>query len=116
MNPEAVIRIIRARPFVLSDEKRVQADIGLALDEAGIAYEREVALSGRDIVDFMFPEGIAMEIKLSMAKRAIYRQCERYCEHSSVKGLILVSATAMGFPEEIKGKPCWVASLGAGWL
>lgn len=116
MSPPEFVRLISTTPFVLNDEKAVQAAISLLLDAAGVLHKREVELSEGNVVDFMIEGGLAAEIKLKASKRAIYRQCERYCAHQQVKALVLVSATAMGFPEEINGKPCWTASLGAGWL
>lgn len=90
--------------------------IARLFEERGVLYRREVVLSDRDRIDFMLENGVGIEVKIKATKRLIYRQCERYCEHESVHSLILVSGTAMGFPREINGKPCWVASLGSGWL
>ena len=80
-----------------------------------IEHEREVRLAPGDIVDFMIG-GVAIEVKIGGRKRSIYDQCERYCEHERVEALVLATSVAMGFPPEIKGKPCYVASLGRGWL
>lgn len=114
--PQDVVRLIVTNPIVLNNEKAVQAEISCLLDREGIRHRREVLLSEGSVVDFMIEGGIAVEVKLKASKRAVYRQCERYCEHEQVKALVLVSGTAMGLPPEIKGKPCWMASLGAGWL
>jgi len=115
-HPAEVARLIMSWPIVLGSEKSVQERLSALLDEAGIRHKREVELGPGDLVDFMIEGGIALEVKLKASKRAIYRQCARYCAHPSVKALVLASATAMGFPPEIHGKPCWVASLGRGWL
>lgn len=116
ISPESFVRLIATNAIMLKDEKSVQHDISVLLDRAGIRHKREVVLSPGNVVDFMLEGGTAVEVKLKAPKRAVYRQCERYCTHPQVKALVLVSATATGFPGEIKGKPCWVASLGVGWL
>lgn len=116
MQPGEIVRLVSGTPIPLTDEKEAQAALSVAFDNAGIRHKREVRLSGADVVDFMAEGGIAIEVKLKAPKRAIYRQCERYCAHEQVKALVLVTATATGFPTEINGKPCWVASLGRGWL
>lgn len=116
MLPQEFISIITTRRFDLGDEKALQAEIASVLTELSVNFHREVRLAPGDIVDFMLPGGTAVEVKITAPKRAIYRQCKRYCDHDAVRALVLVTATAIGFPEEINGKPCWVASLGRAWL
>jgi len=116
MEPGEIVGLVSRTPIPLHDEKEAQATLSGVLDAAGVRHKREVRLSPGNVVDFMVEGGIAIEVKLRAPKRAIYRQCERYCQHEQVKALILVSATATGFPPDINGKPCWVASLGRGWL
>lgn len=116
MSVEEVMLILRTTPFVIKDEKSVQSSIERVFKDHGIVHRREVRLSEKDIVDFMIEGGIAIEVKIDGQKRAIYRQCERYCEHPSVKKIVLMTAKTMGFPVEIKGKPAYYVSLGRGWL
>jgi hypothetical protein len=111
-----VISVLRQTPIMLNDEKRTQSDIEKVLISKGIPHRREVDLGDGDIIDFMLPEGLGLEVKLKESKRAIYRQCKRYCAHPQVRQLILVSATAMGLHETINDKPCYLVSLGTGWL
>jgi hypothetical protein len=111
-----LITLLRQQPLMLNNEKRTQADIERLFDLHGIPHKREVDLGDGDVIDFMLPDGVGLEVKLKESKRAIYRQCARYCAHPQVRQLILVSATAMGFPETIADKPCYVVSLGTGWL
>ncbi len=115
MSPEAIVAFFHARRFPLTDEKILQARIAECLGKENIEHEREVRLAPGDIVDFMIG-GVAIEVKIGGRKRSIYDQCERYCEHERVEALVLATSVAMGFPPEIKGKPCYVASLGRGWL
>jgi len=116
MHPAEITALISRTPLVQSNEIAVQEKISELLTQHGILHKREVMLGPGDRPDFMLEGGVAIEVKLKASKRAIYRQCARYCEYDAVKALILVSATAMGFPEEINGKSTWVASLGGGWL
>lgn len=117
MTPQALVAFVNARRFPLGTEKAVQADLSSELTKAGIAHRREFRLSGKDIVDFMFPEtGLVAELKIQKSPGAIYDQCRRYCEHDAVTGLVLVTNAAMGLPATIAGKPAYVASLGRGWL
>lgn len=116
MSPQEFVSIISSHRFSLSNEKELQKDIADVLMSLGVEFQREFRLSSEDIVDFMFKEGFVAEIKIKASKRSIYRQCKRYCSHEAVTGLVLVTATALGFPEEIDGKPCWIASLGRAWL
>jgi hypothetical protein len=116
MSPQELIALISSRRFLLANEKALQAEIASALTAVGATFKREVVLGPGDIVDFSFPGGLVAEVKIKAQKRAIYRQCKRYCEHPSVTGLVLVTATALGFPGDIEGKPCWVVSLGRAWL
>lgn len=111
-----VVALIRSQPMMLNHEKRTQSDIEKLLIANGIVHKREVDLGDGDVIDFMLAGGLGLEVKLKESKRAIYRQCARYCGHPQVSRLILVSATALGFPEVINDKPCYVVSLGTGWL
>jgi hypothetical protein len=113
---EEFLTTVRSTPFVLKDEKAVQTAVATLLDAKGIPYKREVRLSDGDIVDFMLPGGIAVEIKIKAQKREVFRQCRRYCKHSQVTALILMTATTMGLPPEIEGKPTYYVSFGKGWL
>jgi len=116
MSPEELVPFFHARRFPLSDEKLLQVQIDDELTRLGVSFKREVRLSGKDVVDFLIEDKIALEIKIKGGKRAIFRQCERYCSHERVTALVLATAVPMGFPPEILGKPCYVASLGRGWL
>lgn len=111
-----IIQALKSRPLPLNDEKSLQAEISKVLDSANIPHKREVVLGLGDVIDFMLPGGIGMEIKIRAPKRQIYRQCKRYCAYPQVESLLLVSATAMGMPVQIEGKDCYYLSLGAGWL
>lgn len=115
-NIKTIFNTIQQYRFDLQNEKVLQAQIAEALSENEIPYEREVALSKKDVIDFVIAGNIGMEVKIKGAKAAIYKQCERYCAHKSIKILVLASNRAMGFPSEIDGKPSYFIPLGESHL
>lgn len=113
---EKVIDVLRRARLNLATEKATQRDLAQVLRSAGIDFKAEHKLDAHNRPDF-FIEGIALEVKINKgAVKQIYKQCERYCEFPEVKALILVTNRTMGFPPELKGKPCYVISLGKAWL
>jgi hypothetical protein len=111
----ALVRFLETRRWPLSDEKRLQEAVADELTANGFEFEREVTLARGDVIDFMVGN-IGMELKIKGQRRAIYRQCERYCLHERVQGLVLASAVAMGVPAFVNCKPLLVAHLGVGGL
>lgn len=110
-----MVRLIESLRLPLSDEKALQAALEPhLLRHCGLTL-REHHLGDRDIIDFLV-EDVGLEIKIKGQRRAIYRQCERYCRHDTVQALVLATNAAMGMPATIAGKPVFVASLGRGWL
>lgn len=107
--------VLSRTKFPATPEKDVQAAVADALTDAGIAFEREVRLNDHDIIDFLVA-GVGIEVKIKGARRAIYRQLQRYAESDAVKSLVLLSSVAMGLPPEIDGKPVTILSLGRAWL
>lgn len=101
----------------LSTEASLKKDMAfLFARHLGIIMPEEYVLDPKNRVDF-FLDGTAIEVKINKgAAKSIYKQCERYCQFDEVKNLILVTNRPMGFPKEINGKPCYVISLGKGWL
>lgn len=116
MKVDSLVQLLSSARFSLGTEKELQSDVASFLERKGIPFDREKALSRTDIVDFMVGN-VAVEAKVKGArKRAVLAQCERYCEHENVHALILITNLAMGFPQEINGKPTYFVSLGKAWL
>lgn len=114
-----LVEHLQQQRFNTVQEKRTQMDVERFLTSEGISFDREKRLSDQDIPDFIIHSqvgGIVLEVKTRFARRAIYRQLERYSEHKVVDGLILLTGTSINLPSEINGKPAAVVSLGAGWL
>ncbi len=115
MTIEAILAALSGVRLPLHDEKALQAEMAMHFAALGIPAEREVALGGGDIVDFMVG-GIAIEVKIKGGRRDILRQCQRYAAHAQVDALVLATNVAMGFPPELNGKPTAVLNLGRAWL
>jgi hypothetical protein len=115
MTPQEVVRFFETHRFLLSDEKALQRAIADEMEEAGITFDREVDLGDGDIIDFMVGD-VGIEVKIQGQRRAIYRQCVRYCEHNELVSLVLATNAAMGMPAVLSGKPVFVANLGKAWL
>lgn len=99
----------------LSSEKRLQSEMEIVFNNAGIKFQREHRLDKTSVVDF-FIDGMAVEVKIKGSAKNIYRQLERYAAFQEVKAIVLVTRKTMGLPPDIQGKPCYVISLGAAWL
>lgn len=114
-NLEAICALLARAPFLVDDEKRLQADIAAALAVGGIAHEREVRLAPTDIIDFVAGR-VGIEVKIKGSKRAILRQVERYATSDRLDAIVLLTGIAIGMPETITGKPVRIVSLGRSWL
>lgn len=115
---EKIISILKGKRFLLHDEKSLQLDIYNVLVE-GLSepiVRKEYILDSRNTIDFLINGEYGIEVKIKAKKRAIYKQCERYCSFDKIKKLLLVTNTSMGFPKQINGKDCYVLNLGKAWL
>lgn len=120
MSPQEVINLLQHYRFSLQTEKELQTQIYLILKSNStfpFSIEKEYKLSKKSTIDFYFPEGgIGMEIKIKGSSTTIYKQCVKYCECSELRSLILVTNKAMGLPEKINNKSCYLVNLGKAWL
>ncbi|MGF3022708.1 hypothetical protein ACQVP2_07750 [Methylobacterium aquaticum] len=113
MTPAALMTLLASRRLPLNTERALQDAIAGLLTEARVPFERECRLGEAGIVDFRV-EGTAIEIKIGGSRRAIHRQCARYCDHPDVAALILATTVSMNLPG--MAKPVFVFSLGRAWL
>lgn len=115
---EALLGLLSRGQFDYADETKCQLMIEDFLLGCGAVFHREFQLSD-GIVDFFFPRsGLCLEVKASKqwSRRAVYRQCERYCKDARVMGLVLATGRSQGLPDLINGKPVRVLALGAAFL
>ncbi len=111
---ESVVNALNSKRLPVNSEKELQAEIEKLFTEKGLIFEREYRLDN-NIPDF-FIDGVAIEIKIKGAKKAIYKQCERYCTFEQTKALLLITSLSMGFPQQINNKDCYYYSLSKNWL
>lgn len=112
MDARAVATFLRAARYRMGSEALLQEDVEKHLYAGGVPYEREHRLAPGERLDFLVAGKIAVELKIRAQRKSIYRQLERYAKHDAVTGLILVTASALGMPKEIEGKPIYVVQLG----
>lgn len=118
-----IIDLLERNRLPLADEKQLQERMADVLVADGLYIRREYPLGDGDIVDFLVLSndilplrGVAIEVKIKGARRAIFKQLERYVRHEAVEEIILATNVPMGLPERIGGKAASIASLGRGWL
>ncbi len=93
--------------FNYGTEKKLQEGLADVFDRAGMQYAREYRLDSKSIVDFMFPDGLAVEIKIKGTRNAMIRQLHRYAGFEEVAAILLITtkATFLTLPDEISGTP-----------
>jgi hypothetical protein len=101
--------------FSLDREKALQASMYGYLLPDFPTIEREVSLGDGDIIDFVV-DNVGIEVKIKGAKRAIFRQLERYAAHDRIQALVFSTNVAMGMPQDVGGKPIFLHNLGKAWL
>lgn len=111
-----IVHILKTKRFSLENEKRLHEQIAKTLKDDNIPFGREYVLDDGNHVDFMFPDGICMEVKIMGAKKGIYKQCYRYSEFEKVKELILLTNVSMGTARLYNNKPFHVINLSSAWL
>ena len=111
-------RLLTHRRLPTSSEKLLQDAIGAILEAAEIPFEREVALSREDIIDFLVDGHWGVEVKIDGALSAVTRQLHRYMQSERVSGIALVTTRMRHFaiPRELHGKPIDLVHLIGGAL
>lgn len=111
MTPAELTTFLRRQRYQFGTEAALQLSIAAALDAAGIDHEREVRLGPADRIDFMVGR-IGLEAKVRYPVRQIYRQLVRYAASDQVDALVLLTATSLGLPPSLNGKPLFYVSIG----
>ena len=101
--------------FPLNSEAALKTKMTELMTQHEILFKREFALNKKDRPDFMI-DSYAIEVKIKGGAIAIYKQCERYAMCEGVKGVVLITNKAIGWPSFIAGKPTYVFDLGRAWL
>lgn len=116
MNTVDLVMLLRANRYRLGHETLLQEDVRALLARHGIPHQREHVLGPADRVDFLVDGRIALELKIKMPARHVYRQLERYATHDCVDSLVLMSATAISMPRSFNSKPVYLVPLGRNGL
>ena len=114
--PQALAYQLRRLRLPVTTEEALQRALWDWLIASGLPVEREARLGPADRIDFLVDGDIGVEAKTRYSRRGIFRQLERYATNHPLRGLILVSGTYLGLPEEINGVPVFLVSTGRGAL
>jgi hypothetical protein len=116
MEVQEIVRQMRRLRLPVTTEEALQRALWDWLIASGLPVEREARLGPADRIDFLVDDDIGIEAKTRCSRRGIFRQLERYATNHPLNGLILVTGTYMGLPEEIAGTPVFLVSTGRGAL
>lgn len=116
ITPQSLTHQLRGLRMPVTTELALQDALEEWLNSSGMPFEREVRMGPKDRIDFMVADTIGIEVKTRHPRRQIYRQLERYCEGDRLTGLVLVTGTYLGLPDQIHGVPLFLVSLGRGAL
>lgn len=105
--------------FQFGTEDDLQAGISGLLLSQGIAHRREVRLTPRDRIDFLFEGGLGVEVKIDGPTASLVRQLARYAASTEVSEFAVVTSRrrhVLELPAEAGGKPVAVAYVGSAAL
>ena len=88
-----VLAALQGRIYGGRCETQIQARVAAALGAAGLVFERECRLSGRDRPDFLVGGQVVVEVKLKTPRSVVLRQLGRYAEHDRVEAIVLASTS-----------------------
>lgn len=113
---QAVLRALSVvRAPAVSGEYDLHAEIGAALERAGIAFDHEFRLAPRCRIDFLAGR-VGIEVKKGRPVTAdLRRQVARYAQCAQLDALVVVVQRGVSLPDAIHGKPVVVLSLNRLW-
>ncbi len=108
-----LVTALRGCRFNFSNEADLQEGIEEVLTARGWRFEREHALEGAGVIDFLLAGGIGIEVKIKGSPVLVTRQLLRYAGCTEVKELVLVTARSRlgDLPDTLQGKRVTVVSL-----
>lgn len=112
MSQQAIVLALRGWRFHFQNELELQDGIGQVLDRVGMPYQREVALSKADRIDFLVGD-CGIEVKVDGSTAAVLRQLHRYSQQERIASLVLVTNRARhhDLPSALSGKPVELVEL-----
>jgi len=108
-------KFLSERKFNFSSEEMLQAQVAEEFRKNGVLAQREVVIGRDDTgkicrIDFMVGD-VGLELKIRGEKRAIFRQCLRYCQSPRIAHLVVASSRSLSMPAELRGKPVTLVNL-----
>ncbi len=112
MNTVELIKLLKRQKFMqLRNEKALQREVSMYLHSKDVDHRREVIV-GKNIFDLYFEDTkTVIEVKIKGSKRDLYLQCERYSLLPECETIIIMTTFAMGFPETLNNKPCYLINF-----
>lgn len=113
-----MVQVLRAFRFHYSSEEDLQRGVEEALKRNEIPYVPEHRLGDAGRIDFFVDGWIGIEIKVKGTPAEVGAQIVRYCAHSDIRALILVTGkTSLGrLPKELMGKEVHSVALWESFL
>ncbi len=112
----AVKAIQTLRPPAVIDELELQDMVAAALSENKIEHKKEALCGEGCRVDFLLPDGVAIEVKArKRPRKALMAQLTRYFDCENVSAILLVTNDAAHLPASINGKPLVYLNLKRRW-
>lgn len=115
MNASEVSALLTSHRYVCVTEAELQEAVAQVLRGAGVAFEREVALSPAGRIDFLVDD-VGLELKIDGGTVAVVRQLQRYAASPRVSSIVLATtrvrhAIGLATLGELNGKTVHVARL-----
>lgn len=114
-----IVSAIGSRSFRYSNEAELQDGLAEVFREEGIKFEREKDLGDAGRIDFLVEGDVGLEVKVKGSPSKVAIQLLGYAGRPELSALILVtgrSRLAVGFPNEMSGKPFVAIPLWKGAL
>jgi hypothetical protein len=108
MNPsvEDIMAALGRHGYMFSHEEQLQNAVALALEGAGIPFQREARLNEHDRIDFLVGT-IGIEVKIDGSISALVRQLFRYAHNArgDIDSLVVVvgKLSLANLPVDIEG-------------
>ena len=100
--------ITRLKTFKCSASSELELQDALEDLWQGLFFVREKILSPKDRVDFLFTDGLAVEVKIGGSSGALLRQLARYATYKPVIQILVVTTRShqlTQLPQSLNGKP-----------
>jgi len=111
VTPRDLAVLLGSFSYPLGHETLLQEAVEKVLTDEKVPFKREFVLSPGSRVDFFVDEHIALELKIKMSARHVFRQLERYATHDQVDSLVLMTLGTGGVPPSVNDKPIYVVNL-----